>query len=402
MTQTEGKKLTLGILAHVDAGKTTLTEALLYLGGVLKKPGRVDHQTAFLDTDALERQRGITIFAKQALLPLPKAEITLLDTPGHVDFSSEMERTLAVLDYAVLVISGTDGIQGHTLTLWRLLARQKIPVFLFINKTDLPGTERTALLTELKKRLDSGCVDFSRFRQEEAFQESLAMAGEAALEEYLSQGQVSEGEIISLIAERKVFPCYFGSALHLQGVEELLKGLAQYSRRPSYPEEFGARIFKIARDPQGNRLTFMKITGGVLKVKTLLTNRRAGLAAEQLWEEKADQIRIYSGEKYEITEQAAAGTVCAVTGLSKTRPGQGLGWESAWITPFLEPVLTYRLKTAARLRSSQRFFEACPAGRGRSPASPFLEPASEGNSASAYGRGTAGNFKGIDFSAFWT
>ena len=347
----EKKHICLGILAHVDAGKTTLSEGLLYLCGKIRKMGRVDHGDAYLDTFQLEKERGITIFSKQAMLNLHDTEITLLDTPGHVDFSADMERTLQVLDYGILVISGADGVQGHTLTLWRLLERYGIPVFLFINKMDQEGTDREALLAELKKRLHENCVDFGEDLDREEFQENVAVCEEALMEEYLEKGMVSDGEIRRLIVERKVFPCYFGSALKMTGVEEFLRGLDRYFARPVYPKEFGAKIFKIARDEQGNRLTYMKITGGVLKVKSLLTNARPGdapseedPAGEEFWEEKADQIRIYSGTKYETVSQAEAGCICAVTGLTRTFPGQGLGVEPESQIPVLEPVLNYQIQ----------------------------------------------------------
>ena len=341
MMDTPSKKLAVGILAHVDAGKTTLSEALLYRSGCLKRLGRVDHQDAFLDTDAIERERGITIFSKQAVLPLKELEVTLLDTPGHVDFSSEMERTLQVLDCAILVISGTDGVQGHTRTLWRLLERYHIPVFLFVNKMDLAGADRNALLAELR-RLDDGCVDFSA-SGEEAFFEEIAMCDEAALGRYLETGAVTDGDIQALIQRRKVFPCFFGSALKLEGVDAFLEGLERYAAVPDYPREFGARVYKIARDGQGCRLTYLKVTGGCLRVKDLLTNRRKGMAEEQIWQEKADQLRIYSGDRFRPVEEAPAGTVCAVTGLSRTFPGQGLGFEPLAAGPVLEPVLTYQV-----------------------------------------------------------
>jgi small GTP-binding protein len=335
------KKLVIGILAHVDAGKTTLSEGMLYRSGRLKKLGRVDHQNSFLDTEALERERGITIFSKQALLPLGELEIVLLDTPGHVDFSSEMERTLQVLDYAILVISGTEGIQGHTQTLWNLLERHGIPVFLFINKMDLTGADKYTLLAKLKGKFHEGCVDFGD--DEDCLQENVAMCDEAVLTRYLEEGTVKDATISSLIARRKLFPCYFGSALKLNGVDSFLRGLERYTRCPVYPSQFGAKIFKIARDTQENRLTYMKITGGTLKVKAPLSNRRAGLPEEEIWEEKVDQIRIYSGAKYFTVEEAQPGTVCAVTGLSRTGSGDGLGIESTSAKPVLEPVLTYQV-----------------------------------------------------------
>ena len=324
------RKLVIGILAHVDAGKTTLSEGMLYTCGTLKRLGRVDHQDAFLDTEALERERGITIFSKQAVLPLSGVEVTLLDTPGHVDFSSEMERTLQVLDCAILVISGTDGVQGHTRTLWRLLERYHIPTLLFVNKMDLAGADRAVLMAELQ-RLDSGCVDFGQ--EGPGLQESVAMCDEGTLERYLERGQVEPEEIRALVEGRRLFPCWFGSALKLEGVE-------QYAPRKCCPPQFGARVYKVARDAQGVRLTYLKITGGSLRVKTPLT----GGEGEMRWEEKADQIRIYSGAKYRAVEEAEAGTVCAVTGLSRTRPGEGLGFEAAGQPPVLEPVLTYRLE----------------------------------------------------------
>ena len=336
------KKLVVGMLAHVDAGKTTLSEGMLYEGGALKRLGRVDHRDAFLDTDALERERGITIFSKQAELSLPGAELTLLDTPGHVDFSSEMERTLQVLDCAVLVISGTDGVQGHTRTLWRLLERYHIPTFLFINKMDLAGADREVRMAELERLLDGGCVDFSQDRTGEAFLEQVAVCDEEVLGRYLETGTVADEEITALIAGRKLFPCWFGSALRLEGVAELLEGLERYAPVPVYPAQFGARVYKIARDPQGNRLTYLKVTGGELKVKDLLTGRD-GPAGEEVWEEKADQLRIYSGARFRGVDRAGPGTVCAVTGLTHTYAGQGLGAEAAAVHPLLEPVLTYRM-----------------------------------------------------------
>ncbi len=330
------KKLVIGILAHVDAGKTTLSEAILYQTGAIRSLGRVDHRDAFLDTEALERERGITIFSKQAVFPLEDREVTLLDTPGHVDFSAEMERALQVLDCAVLVISGTDGVQAHTLTLWRLLEKHALPVFLFINKMDLAGTDRGALLASLRRRLDEGCVDFGA----PDFQEEAATAGEEALNEYLESGALSDGTLRELIASRAVFPCWFGSALKLTGVEAFLAGLAKYAPRPDYPPQFGARVYKIGRDGQGTRLTWMKITGGRLRVKALLSGTdRAG----EDWEEKVEQIRIYSGSKFRSPDEAEAGTVCAVTGLKSTFPGQGLGREAAGPSPELEPVLNYQL-----------------------------------------------------------
>ena len=338
-------KLTIGILAHVDAGKTTLAESILYLTGSIRKLGRVDHQDAFLDTYELERERGITIFSKQAEFRLGEREVTLLDTPGHVDFSAEMERTLQVLDYAILVISGADGVQGHVQTLWRLLKQYEIPFFLFINKMDQPYTNEKALMEELTKRLDEKCINFSGGLETEEVKENLAVCDEAVLEHYLESGEIQKEEIINLIAKRKVFPCYFGSALKIQGVEEFLRGIETFTRECAYPEEFGARVFKIARDAQGNRLTYLKITGGSLKVKMLLSNEKeAGEGKEELWEEKAEQIRIYSGNSFEAVKEAKAGSVCAVTGLSHTYCGQGLGIEAHTFLPVLEPVLTYKVE----------------------------------------------------------
>ena len=355
--QTEEKKsgkqkkhLCIGLLAHVDAGKTTLSEGLLYQTGKIRKLGRVDHRDAYLDTFELERERGITIFSKQAVLTAGDTQITLMDTPGHVDFSAEMERTLQVLDYAVLVINGADGVQGHTRTVWRLLQRYHIPVFLFVNKMDQEGTDREALLQELKDRLDDNCIDFGKAIPRNTFYENIALCEEALLDSFLETGEVSEETITRLIGERKIFPCYFGSALRMTGVEELLEGLLTYSQEPDYPAEFGAKVYKIARDEQGNRLTYMKITGGALPVKAVLTNGRASGEMpvrqghqEEIWEEKADQIRIYSGAKYELCREAQAGIVCAVTGLTRTYPGQGLGIEAESEMPVLEPVLNYRI-----------------------------------------------------------
>ncbi|MDF2905156.1 MAG: hypothetical protein K0R34_477 [Herbinix sp.] len=350
------RKLVIGILAHVDAGKTTLAEGMLYLTGSIRKLGRVDHKDAFLDTYTLERTRGITIFSKQAVLTYKNIEVTLLDTPGHVDFSAEMERTLQVLDYAVLVISGSDGIQGHTETLWRLLMRYQIPTFVFVNKMDLVGTDRFALMKELKKRFGDGCMDFSDEANTEVFMDNLAMCDEALLEHYMEFGTLKEEEIASVIANRKAYPCYFGSALKLEGVGEFLGGLERYTITPSYPENFGAKIYKITRDEQGNRLTHMKITGGSLRVKKLISNNEPGKRMTPLtggdieygkeidyWEEKVDQIRIYSGVRFEAAEEVVAGTVCAVTGLSRTYPGEGLGIEAIADMPILEPVLNYQI-----------------------------------------------------------
>ena len=333
------KKAVIGILAHVDAGKTTLSEGLLYLSGSIRKFGRVDHQDAFLDNFSLERQRGITIFSKQAVLTLGDLEATLLDTPGHVDFSAEMERTLQVLDYAVLVVSGTDGIQAHTLTLWRLLERYQIPVFLFINKMDLPGADADVRMAELRRRLSEGCLAFDRM--DDAFYEAAALTEESAMDEYLTDGALSEETLRGLIAGRRIFPCYFGSALRLSGVEELIAGLERWIQPAVWPASFGAKVYKISRDTQGARLTHLKVTGGVLRVRDLLTGCRPG--GSDAWEEKADQLRIYSGGKYTTVNEVPAGGVCAVTGLIQTYPGQGLGIEAESEQPALEPVLTYRV-----------------------------------------------------------
>lgn len=355
------KHICAGLLAHVDAGKTTLSEGILYLTGGLRKLGRVDHGDAFLDNFALERSRGITIFSKQAVFPLGETEVTLIDTPGHVDFSAEMERALWVMDYAVLVVSGADGIQGHTETLWRLLKAYRIPTFIFVNKMDQDGTDREALLQELKKNLDDGCIAFDSLRMpqetgtkgfaaggkknaarvenardealisagSEDILEEIAMCDEDVLEAYMETGDIRKSDVIRLIGERKIFPCYFGSALKLSGVETLLAGLEQFTRMPEYPDEFAAKVFKISRDEQGSRLTHIKITGGSLKVKTSFGEK-----------EKVDQIRVYSGAKYGMQDVAEAGTVCALTGLSETAAGQGLGEEKDLEAPLLEPVLS--------------------------------------------------------------
>ncbi len=337
------KQITMGILAHVDAGKTTLSEGILYTCKAIRKLGRVDHQDAFLDTNTLEKNRGITIFSKQAECTLGEFGITLLDTPGHVDFSAEMERTLQVLDYGILVISGADGVQGHTETLWRLLSRYQIPVFLFINKMDQPGTDRETLLAEVKEKLDINCVDFSVNQTGEDWKEQVAVCDEQVMEAYLEGEEISRAQIQKMIRERKLFPCYFGSALKMTGVEEFLDDLKLRIRETSYPETFGAKIYKITRDNQGERLTHMKITGGTLKVKSVLSNGRLGETGESIWQEKVNQIRIYSGEKYTMVSEVKAGTVCAVTGLTATYPGQGLGSEQASDMPVLEPVLSYRI-----------------------------------------------------------
>jgi len=333
------KKLTLGVLAHVDAGKTTLSESMLYLSGSIKKIGRVDNGDAFLDTFALEKTRGITIFSKQAQLEIGDMHVTLLDTPGHVDFSAEMERTLQVLDAAILVISGADGVQGHTETLWRLLERYKIPTFLFFNKMDQEGTDADALLTEVQKKLGEHCLDFNKDLSSIQMQEELAMCDEELLEHFLENPNqeggadniISVKEIQQLVRERKVFPCYFGSALKMTGIQKLMQGLETYTASSQYTKDFGAKVYKIARDEQRNRLTYMKITGGTLKVRDSLVG------------EKVNQIRIYSGAKYETCNEAEAGTICAVTGLTKTYPGEALGIEEPSEVPILEPILQYRV-----------------------------------------------------------
>ncbi len=363
-----GKKRVIGILAHVDAGKTTLAENILYRSGSIRKAGRVDHRDTFLDTDAQERMRGITIFSKQAEFSWKGMDATLLDTPGHVDFSAEMERTLQILDYAVLVISGADGVQGHVLTLWNLLARYRIPVFLFVNKMDQPGTDRECLMRELQERLGSQCIDFTaeaarggakdceaktaRGRDAkdrtaetacgsdadyERFLENVAVCDERILEKYLEQGGIADEEITSLIAGRKVFPCYFGSALKGDGVEAFLDGMEKFALAGEYSDSFGARVYKIGRDSAGSRLTYLKITGGCLSVKQSVKGNEGD------WEEKIDQIRIYSGAKYTLEKEAPAGTVCAVTGLSRTFSGEGLGFERGSVSPLLLPVMTYRV-----------------------------------------------------------
>lgn len=338
-------KLVIGICAHVDAGKTTLAEGMLYTCGKLRKLGRVDHKNTLLDNFSLERARGITIFSKQAQLNWEGLDITLLDTPGHVDFSAEMERTLQVMDYCILVISGVDGIQGHVRTLWRLLEEYRIPVILFINKMDQPGAERERLLPELQRRLDEGCVEFSPDILESGGEasENLAMCSEELMEEYLETGRLSPESVGRAVRERRAFPCFFGAALHLQGVRELLEGIRLLAVIPQYGTEFGARVYKISRDAAGNRLTHLKVTGGVLKVKMTVDNRAGAEAGEEVWEEKADQIRIYGGAGYETADSMEAGGVCAVTGLKKTFVGQGLGFERGISQPVLVPVLAYRL-----------------------------------------------------------
>jgi len=333
------KHLVFGILAHVDAGKTTLSEALLYHTGAIRSAGRVDHKNTYLDTDSMERARGITIFSKQARIKLANAEITLMDTPGHVDFSAEMERVLQVLDYAILVISGTDGVQAHTETLRQLLRRYRIPTFVFVTKMDLTGAERDKIMDDLKRNFDGACVDFSREKEE--FAEEVAVCDEVVLESFLENGEISDESMAELIAERKLYPCFFGSGLKMEGIGEFLDALERYTRKKEYPKEFGARVYKIMRDQQGNRFTCMKITGGSLKLRSQVSYlpKKGGEPIA----EKISAIRLYSGAKYETAEEIPAGTVCAVQGLTETYPGQGLGMESALDRPILEPVLNYRI-----------------------------------------------------------
>jgi len=327
-------KLVIGVLANVDAGKTTLSENLLYLSGKINKMGRVDNQDAYLDTEKLEKERGITIFSKQALFQVGDKVITLLDTPGHVDFSMEMERTLRLLDYAILVISGADGVQGHTKTLWRLLKEYGIPTFVFVNKMDQPTTDREHLMSTLKKALSEGCIAFDEERGP-SFYEEIAMRDEQLLETYVHKGTLTEEHLKKAIQKRRIFPCFFGSALKNEGVEIFMKKLIHYTASPVYKNDFGARIYKITRDEQGNRLTHLKITGGSLRVKDSIKHHE--------WEEKINQIRVYSGHRYEVVAEITAGSVCAVTGLTQTVPGEGLGFELDWVTPMLEPVLSYQI-----------------------------------------------------------
>ena len=331
------KQIVLGILAHVDSGKTTLSEAMLYRAGVTRRLGRVDHKDAFLDTDALEKARGITIFSKQALLTAGDTDIALLDTPGHVDFSTETERTLQVLDYAVLVVSGTDGVQSHTETLWRLLRRYHVPTFVFVNKMDLPGMERQELLAQLNRRLGEGFVDFGV--EQAGRDEALALCDENLMDRMLDAGQLQDADLIPAIARRHVFPCWFGAALKLEGVDALLDGLDRYTRPAPALEAFGAKVFKVSQDEQGARLTWLRVTGGELKVKAQLTGEADG----EPWAEKANQLRLYSGAKYTLAEAIGPGQVCAVTGLTKARPGEGLGAERDSDLPVLEPVLSYQV-----------------------------------------------------------
>ncbi len=329
------KKIVIGILAHVDSGKTTLSEALLYQSGNINKLGRVDHRNSFLDTFSLERDRGITIFSKQAILKYKDTEFTLLDTPGHVDFSAETERTLQVLDYAVLVISATDGIQSHTRTLWKLLSKYSVPCFIFVNKMDLDGADKESVLTQLKSNFSDGCVDFDCTDTSD-FYESIALCDESLLNQYYEKEELKKEDIIACIKDRKIFPCLFGSALKLSGVNEFLNCLHSYTQMPDYGREFAGKVYKISED-KGQRLTFLKVTGGSIKVKEILR------ANKNQNSEKINQIRIYSGDRFRCVDEASAGTVCAVTGITFTRPGDGLGTEKSTGLPVLEPVLTYRL-----------------------------------------------------------
>ena len=349
----KSNKLVVGILAHVDAGKTTLSEQILYKCGAIGKVGRVDHQDTFLDTHSLERERGITIFSKQALFSLPDFEVTLLDTPGHVDFSAEMERTLQVLDYAILVINGADGVQSHTRTLWKLLRRYQVPVFLFVNKMDQNGVEKEAILQELKNKLSSDCVDFQQKQDTEEFFEEIAVRDEALMETFLEGEEPKREDVQELILQRKIFPCFFGSALKDFGVEDFLEQMNLFMKEKEYGKEFAARVFKIGRDHQNNRLTYMKITGGSLKVKQMLEGLE--WKKEESWREKADQIRLYSGTSYEMREEVQAGGVCAITGLSKTYAGEALGAETEDTVAFLEPVLTYRMELEENVNLHQAY-----------------------------------------------
>ncbi|MBQ4640225.1 MAG: TetM/TetW/TetO/TetS family tetracycline resistance ribosomal protection protein [Clostridia bacterium] len=336
----------LGLLAHVDAGKTTLSEALLYTSGALRKMGRVDHKDAFLDTDIQERERGITIFSKQARMNWKETAFTLMDTPGHVDFSSEMERTLHVLDGAVLVISGTDGVQGHTETLWKLLESYQVPVFLFINKMDMEGVDRQKRMEEIREKLDANCVDMM---SEEAGEQITLCGDDDTLNRYLETGEVPEETVRSLVSSRKLFPCYFGSALRMQGIDELLDGLEKYGPRPQYPSRFGAVVYKIGRDDKGARLTYMKITGGELNVRQALTNKKDGVpTVGEIWEEKVSQLRFYSGLRFEQRDVAQAGEICAVTGLNYTKVGDGFGYEKRGAEPILSPVFTYHMQLSPK------------------------------------------------------
>ena len=335
--ETSVKRIVTGIVAHVDAGKTTLSEALLYATGTTRRLGRVDHGDAFLDTDAMERARGITIYTEPAVMRVGEAELTILDTPGHVDFSAETERTLQALDYAILVVSAADGVQGHTLTLWRLLRRYHVPVFVFVNKMDAPGADRARILEQLHARCSDACIDFTGAADalSERQLDTLAMQSEAAMDEYLETGGIDVRTVRALIADGAAVPVYFGSALKMQGISEFVEGFAFFTREPHYTAEFGACVFKISHDRQGNRLSWIKVTGGELTAKMMLPE--AGGA------EKVDQVRVYSGAKFTTVESVPAGTVCAVTGPAHTVPGEGLGAARNAAQPVLRPVLTYTL-----------------------------------------------------------
>lgn len=341
------KKITLGILAHVDSGKTTLSEAFLYATGKIRKLGRVDHKDAFLDNFDLEKQRGITIFSKQAELEYADTKITLLDTPGHVDFSAEMERTLQVLDYAVLVVSGSEGVQGHTETLWKLLNKYNIPTFIFVNKMDIPGANKEFALTNIRNKFGDGVIDLS---VEEKDMEAIAVCDEDVLEMYMESGEISDETIADLVYERKLFPCYFGSALKNEGIDKLLDGINRYSFEPVYHEEFGAKVFKIVKE-NGVRLTYMKITGGFIKVKDILS----GITDGNQWSEKINDIRVYSGEKFKSISEADAGCICAISGLNNTYPGQGLGFEMQSESPNLQPVLSYQIIIPENVNINQAY-----------------------------------------------
>lgn len=340
------KKITIGIVAHVDGGKTTLSEALLYTTGKIRKLGRVDHKDAYLDTFQMERDRGITIFSKQAVMEYKDMRLVLLDTPGHVDFSAEMERTLSVLDYAVLVVSGSEGVQGHTETLWKLLDKYQVPTFIFVNKMDMPNVSGDFLLHELKDKFGDEIV---RFPIGVGTYEDIAMCNEDLLEDYMNGVEFTDNTISELVCNRELFPCYFGSALQLDGIEQLMEGLYSYTYEPIYNESFGAKIYKITKDNNNNRLTHMKITGGSLKVKDLLTGQNGA----KEWSEKVNEIRVYSGEKYDAIGEALPGDIVAVTGLNETYQGEGLGFEHEFIEPSLIPVLAYKIIVPSGININQ-------------------------------------------------
>lgn len=351
----KSNKYVLGILAHVDSGKTTLAESILYKCGSIRKLGRVDHKDAFLDTEELEKMRGITIFSKQAQLKIGDKDVSILDTPGHVDFSAEMERTLQVLDYAILIISGADGVQGHTMTLWKLLKRYNIPVFIFINKMDQQKADKSALLKELQDKLDAACIDFSGFINEnDAFFDTVAMCDERLIDIFIDNGHIPYENISIAIENRVVFPCFFGSALKQEGIQELIDALDLFMVEKNYTEEFGARVFKIVHDVQNNRLTYIKVTSGSLRVKDIVQGNG--------WSEKIDQIRIYSGRQYKTVEEAVAGSICAITGLSQTRAGEGLGIEVEGDLPLLEPILNYSIITPKNCNIHDLYMKLCILG----------------------------------------